>query len=93
MQRLAMQQLMPLRAFSSVKWHSYPTIHWVPSQNTTYAEVDDSDAAEIDILGGMWEDLEEDGAAEPVYECIKTMKRRDLKMKKHRRKKRKKVML
>ena len=50
---------------------------------------------------GMWSDLfekieddaeEADPARSKSMQCIKTQKRRDLKMKKHRRAKRKKVM-
>ena len=36
---------------------------------------------------------EEEECAEPVFNCIKTQKRRELKMKKHRRQKRLKKML
>ena len=58
-------------------------------------EVDVPDAgADIDL--SLWNDMEEesvDGEAVKGVQCIKTQKRRDLKMKKHRRAKRKKVML
>lgn len=36
---------------------------------------------------------EDEGSTGVAYQCIKTQKRRNLKMKKHRRAKRKKVML
>ena len=39
------------------------------------------------------EGFDESKPDQPTLECIKTQKRRDLKMKKHRRQKRKKVML
>ena len=64
----------------------------------TVTEIDSGAAAEI----GMWVDLfekieptigEESQEEVKGMQCIKTQKRRDLKMKKHRRAKRKKVML
>ena len=60
-------------------------------------EIDISDAntgADVDL--SLWNDLEEesvDGEQIKGVHCIKTQKRRDLKMKKHRRAKRKKKML
>lgn len=47
------------------------------------------------LVDSMFDELEEDDSsfAEPTYSCIKTQKRRELKMKKHRRQKRLKKML
>ena len=58
-------------------------------------ELDTPDAG-ADIDFSLWNDMEDDevdGEQVKGVHCIKTQKRRDLKMKKHRRAKRKKVML
>ena len=59
-------------------------------------ELDTDSSAVADIDYSLWNDLEEEtmeGEEIRQVHCIKTQKRRDLKMKKHRRAKRKKVML
>jgi hypothetical protein len=59
-------------------------------------ELDTDTGAGADIDLSLWNDIEEesvDGEEIKGVHCIKTQKRRDLKMKKHRRAKRKKVML
>jgi hypothetical protein len=59
-------------------------------------ELDTDTGAGADIDLSLWNDIEDesvDGEEIKGVHCIKTQKRRDLKMKKHRRAKRKKVML
>lgn len=51
-----------------------------------------ADIADYSLWEDMFEEVEGQGRGRK-YSCMKTQKRRDLKMKKHRRAKRKKVML
>ena len=51
-----------------------------------------ADIADYSLWEDMFEEVEREGKGRK-YSCMKTQKRRDLKMKKHRRAKRKKVML
>ena len=51
-----------------------------------------ADIADFSLWKDMFEEVEGQGKGR-TYSCLKTQKRRDLKMKKHRRAKRKKVML
>jgi len=82
---------MPLaRSFTTTQQVWRPTTPWVtPMVEMPVREVE-PEVAEIDFT--LWQDLLEEPEA-GTMQCIKTQKRRDLKMKKHRRAKRKKVML
>ena len=43
-------------------------MYYTSPLRTTYVQLEEEpEAAEIDIFAGLWEDLEEDEAAEPVY--------------------------
>ena len=77
----------------SIAHELYDEILLVEKDQVKEVDVPDS-GADIDL--SLWNDMEEesvDGEAVKGVQCIKTQKRRDLKMKKHRRAKRKKVML